>query len=134
MDPIADMLNTIKIATQMGKSSVSISHSKIKFAIANILEKEGYVKSVAVSNDKSFGKRLEIGISYKNLPDKKKRSKLNEVSRVSKPSRRIYKSAKDLIPVNQGHGISVISTNKGLMTDKQARKDKVGGEVLFKIW
>ncbi len=133
MDPIADMLNNIKNASSGSKEFVSVPYSKIKFNIIKILEKEGYVKSVAVSNDKKFGKRLEIGLSYRGEGESRA-PKINRIWRVSKPSKKVYKSFKDLTPVNQGYGLAIISSNKGLKTDKEAKREKVGGEVMFKIW
>lgn len=133
MDPIADMINQIKNGTKAGKESVSFSHSKIKQAIAEILEKEGYLKSVSVSGDKKFGKRIEVKLANKK-EGAKLVYKINDIVRVSKPSRRLYRGISEIMPVNQGLGISIVSTNKGLMTDKQAKKESVGGEVLCKVW
>mgnify|MGYP001584581599 CR=1 FL=1 len=133
MDPISDMLNQIKISSRAGKESVSFAYSKIKHKISEILENEGYLKSVSVSNDKTTGKRLEVKLASRKgttpfVP------KINDIVRVSKPSKRLYRGVKEVFPVNQGLGISIISTNKGLMTDKQAKNQSIGGEILCKIW
>ena len=133
MDPIADMLNKIKNAAKAGKESVSFSHSKIKEAIVNVLKEAGYLQSVVVSSDKKFGKRIEAKLVFTKKGTSVV-SKINNITRVSKPSRRIYKNVAEIVPVNQGFGLAVVSTNKGLMTDVEARKKGLGGELLCKIW
>jgi len=133
MDPVADMLNQIKTASKVGKESASFSHSKIKESIANLLETSGYIKSVAIGNDKKFGKRIEVKLAFKKS-DGTMVPKISDITRVSKPSKRVYRGAQEIVPVNQGHGLAIVSTNKGLMTDTQARKSGLGGELLCKIW
>ncbi|MFA6275014.1 MAG: 30S ribosomal protein S8, partial [Candidatus Paceibacterota bacterium] len=96
--------------------------------IAKLLEREGYLKNIA-KKGKKVKKYLYCEIIYND-----KKAKINDVARVSKQSRRIYAKASELKPVRQGYGIAVISTPKGLMTEKEAKKQKVGGEHLFNIW
>jgi len=128
MDPIADMLVQIKNAGAVGKESITVPYSKLKHSIADVLMKEGMVSAVSKTG-KKVKKNLEIGLVYNDgVP------KINDLKRVSKVSRRIYKGFKDLISVRQGHGMLIISTPKGILTDKEAKKAKVGGEVLFKVW
>lgn len=128
MDAISDIIIRIKNANAAGKESVSIPHSKAKEAVAKILEKEGYVASVT-KKGKKFDATLEIGlISDEYGP------RVKGVERVSKLSKRVYAGAKDIRPVKQGHGILVITTPKGLKTDAEARKEGIGGELLFKVW
>ncbi|MEA2112936.1 MAG: 30S ribosomal protein S8 [Patescibacteria group bacterium] len=128
-DTISELIIGIKNAGKAGKESVKFPYSNFKMSIAEILAKEGYIKSV--SKVGKMPKRiLEVEIAYKdrNLP------KIKDVVRVSKLSKRIYKGSGDIQSIKNGYGMSVLSTSNGVMTDKEARKAKVGGEVLFKIW
>ncbi len=128
-DSISELIIGIKNAGKAGKDSVKFPYSNFKMAVAEVLKKEGYVKSV--SKVGKIPKRvLEVGIAYKerDVP------KIKDVVRVSKLSKRIYRGTKDIKQVKNGYGLSVISTSNGIMTDKEANKAKVGGEVLFKIW
>lgn len=128
-DPISDMLTQIKNATMVKKPSVSIPFSNIKMEIAKVLQKEGYLKT-AVKKGKKIKKILTCDLVYLegNV------SKVHDVARVSKTSRRVYIGVKEIRSVRQGSGLMVLSTPKGIMTDKEAREANVGGEVLFKIW
>lgn len=129
MDPISDMIIQIKNASLAGKGTVLIPHSKVKFAVATALMKTGFVGPVAKRSKKA--KRLiEIAMIYS--ADGK--PKVQDVKRVSKPSRRIYKSVKELRPIRQGYGTTLLSTPKGILSDREARKEHVGGEVLLTIW
>lgn len=128
-DPISDMLIQIKNAAMVGKKSVSIPHSKIKMEIAKILKREGFVTELS-RRGKKVKKSIYMDIAY----DENEVPKIKEVKRVSKPSRRIYQAAKDIKSVRQGRGLSVISTSKGLLSDSEARREKLGGEVLFSLW
>lgn len=127
MDQIANMLIAIKNAGAVKKSSVVLPHSKMKEAIAALLKEEGYIKTYKVEGDTK--KTLEIVIEYRGATPR-----VTDVKRVSKSSKRVYTGVKDISPVKYGHGIAVLSTPKGIMTDKLARKEMVGGEVLFTIW
>lgn len=129
MDPISDMLIQIKNAALVGKASIAVPFSNLKMEIAKTLQKEGYLKS-AVKKGKKIKKVLACDLVY--LENGK--SKVTDVSRVSKPSRRVYIGVKEIRPVRQGQGLLVISTPKGILTDKEAKTAGVGGEVLFKIW
>jgi small subunit ribosomal protein S8 len=128
MDGISDLIVRIKNASDARKESVTVPHSKMKAAILDILEREGYVKGI-VKKGKKVHKSLEVGLVYDEYGPRVK-----GVERVSKLSKRIYAGAKELKPVMQGHGVLVVTTPKGIMTDAEARKAKVGGELLFKIW
>ncbi|MEI6420230.1 MAG: 30S ribosomal protein S8 [bacterium] len=125
-DPIADLLTRLRNAQAVNKESVVLGYSKLKEAIANLLAKEGFVKEVS---KKKKNNTFEILLFSKNA----EKSILGAV-RASKPSRRFYVKADSIRPFKNGYGMAIISTSKGLMTDKQAMKEKVGGEVLFKIW
>ncbi|MFA6397395.1 MAG: 30S ribosomal protein S8 [Candidatus Paceibacterota bacterium] len=127
-DPISSMLIMIKNAGNASRDSITVPYSKIKHAIANCLLKEGYVKSVTKKTTKDFPV-LEIGVAFRD--DK---PRINDVKRISKPSRRMYAGVKEIKPFKNGFGIFVLSTPKGILTDKEAKKEMVGGELLFKIW
>jgi len=129
MDQIANMMNMIKNASRVGHEFVVVPHSKIKFSIAECLVKEGYLKSATKKTRKGFP-ILELGLVY----GEDKTPKINGVDRVSKSSCRVYKGVKEIKPTRNGFGLTVFSTPKGILTDKQARKEMVGGEVLFKLW
>jgi small subunit ribosomal protein S8 len=128
MDAIADLIVRIKNASDAEKETVTVSYSKIKAAILEVLEKEGFVKSIA-KRGKKIHKSIEIGLMYDEHGPR-----VNGVERISKLSKRMYSGAADLKPVKQGHGVLLLTTPKGIMTDYDARKQKVGGELLFKIW
>jgi len=129
MDPIADMLIAIKHGNLTSKETVSVPYSKIKFAIASSLAKIGFVKSVAKKSRKSR-QFIEIELAY----DISGKPLVHGIRRVSKPSRRVYASSKELRPVRQGYGASIVSTPKGILSDREARKENVGGEVILNIW
>jgi len=128
MDQIANMMNMIKNANRVGREFVVVPHSKIKQAIADCLVNAGYIASVSKKTKKGFP-ILEIGLMYKD-----EAPKVTGVERVSKSSCRVYKGVKEIKPTRNGYGTAVMTTPKGILTDKQARKEMVGGEVLFKIW
>ncbi|NLL16785.1 MAG: 30S ribosomal protein S8 [Clostridiales bacterium] len=128
-DSIADMLTRIRNANSAKHDTVSITASNMKRAIAQILADEGYIKSYKVIDD---GKQGVIEIALKYGPNKS--SVITGLRRVSKPGLRIYTNCEDMPKVMRGLGIAIISTSKGVMTDKDARKLNVGGEVLAFIW
>ncbi|MBW2039358.1 MAG: 30S ribosomal protein S8 [Deltaproteobacteria bacterium] len=128
-DPIAHMLTKIRNAIMAKKSEMEVPSSKLKSRIAEILKKEGYIKDYEVINDNKQG-ILKIYLKY----DANKQGVITNLQRVSKPSRRVY-VAKDEIPsVLSGLGIAILSTSRGVMTDRAARKAEVGGEVICYIW
>jgi small subunit ribosomal protein S8 len=129
-DPIADMLTRIRNANTAKHDTVDIPASKMKLAIADILLKEGYVKAVDVIEEGNF-KTIKITLKYGK--DKNERI-LTGLKRISKPGLRVYASKDELPRVLGGLGTAIISTNKGVLTDKEARKENVGGEVLAFIW
>ena len=128
-DPIADMLTRIRNAGIAKHETVDVPASKMKVAIAQILLDEGYIKSFQLIDDGTQG---IIRITLKYLANKEKA--IQGLKRVSKPGLRIYAGADELPKVLKGLGIAIISTSKGIMTDKQARKLHVGGEVLAFVW
>jgi len=127
-DPITDMLNQIRNAKAVAKPEVLVPFSKLKNEIAMILSKEGFLGEVKkVTKGKS--KTLKINLKYDN-----EAPAIEGAKRISKPGQRIYVGTYDIKKVRGGSGISVISTSKGLMTNSQARKAKLGGEVLLEVW
>ena len=127
-DPIADMLTRIRNANNARHETVDVPASKLKLAIAKILMEEGYIKSYQFVED---GNQGVIKITLKYLGKEKV---ITGLRRVSKPGLRMYAGADDLPKVLRGLGIAIISTSKGVMTDKNARKEHVGGEVLAFVW
>lgn len=127
-DPIADLITRIKNASDARKESLVLPYSRLKESIAAVLQKEGYIKSVA-KKGKKVTKFLEVELIYSN-----NEPRVQGVLRVSKLSRRIYKRAKDLRIFKNGYGNVILSTPKGILTESDAKKANVGGEVLFKIW
>jgi small subunit ribosomal protein S8 len=128
-DPVADMLTRIRNANAARHETVDIPASNLKRSIADILLEEGYIKSVQHIADKGQG---VIRVTLKYMPTKEKA--ITGLRRVSKPGLRIYVGAEELPQVLRGLGIAIISTSKGLMTDKKARAAHVGGEVLAFVW
>ena len=128
-DPIADMLTRIRNAGTAKHETVDVPASKMKVAIAQILLDEGYIKSFQLIDDGTQG---IIRITLKYLANKEKA--IQGLKRVSKPGLRIYAGADELPKVLKGLGIAIISTSKGIMTDKKARAEHIGGEVLAFIW
>jgi small subunit ribosomal protein S8 len=128
-DPIADMLTRIRNAGNAKHDTVDIPASKMKKAIAEILLEEGYIRNFQIVDDGTQG---VIRIALKYLPGKEKA--IQGLKRVSKPGLRVYAGAEELPRVLKGLGIAVVSTSKGVMTDKKARAEHVGGEVLAFIW
>jgi small subunit ribosomal protein S8 len=128
-DPIADMLTRIRNANSAKHDSVDIPASNMKKAIAQILLDEGYIKKFDVVED---GKQGMIHVELKYGPGKTKI--IQGLRRVSKPGLRIYSSSEEMPKVMKGIGTAIVSTSKGVMTDKKARRENVGGEVLAFIW
>ena len=128
-DPIADMLTRIRNANSSKHKTVDIPASKVKASIADILFKEGYIKSFEeISNDVQG--TIRVTLKY----DEKGNRVIAGIKRISKPGLRVYASKEDLPQVLNGLGIAIVSTSKGIMTDKDARKVGLGGEVLAYVW
>ena len=128
-DPLADMLTRVRNACKAKFNSVDIPGSKVKVELARVLKEEGLIRNYKYIKDNKQG-FLRVYLKY----DDDQVCSIYGIERVSKPSRRIYKKSKELKPVLNGMGIAVVSTSKGIMTDKRARQENVGGEVLCKIW
>ena len=129
-DPIADMLTRIRNANTAKHDTVDVPSSKMKLAIANILVDEGYIAKYELVDEGAF---QTIRITLKYGADKNEKV-ISGLKRISKPGLRVYAGAEELPKVLGGLGVAIISTNKGVMTDKEARKQNVGGEVLAYVW
>ncbi len=128
-DPIADMLTRIRNALQAKAEKVEIPSSKMKVSIAKILKEEGYIKNFKVVNDGKQG-ILIVYLKY----DENKEPAIREIKRISKPGLRKYVKSDKIPLILNGYGIAILSTSKGVMTDKMARKLKVGGELICSVW
>jgi small subunit ribosomal protein S8 len=124
-DPISDLLVRLNNASKVGKEAITVPSSKMVRFVADVLAREGYVGAV----DKSKNNALDIALAYKNG-----RPAINGVKRISKLSRRMYMGVHDIKPVKRGHGLLVLSTPAGVLSGKEAREKRVGGEALFEIW
>ena len=128
-DPVADFINRLTNAGAIKKASVSVPFSNFKLAIAEKLKDAGYVKAVE-KKGKKVKKTLDVMLKYDEVGN----HVIEGVKRISKPGRRMYKSAHEIVSVRYGHGDIILSTPQGVKTGREARKDKVGGEALFEIW
>ena len=127
-DPISDMLTSIRNAQAVLKPTVSFPYSNLKYEIAKILERKGFIEKLEKKGKKT-NRTIEMVLKYEE-----KVPVISGLKRVSKPGQRIYMGYTKIRPIKDGFGMAVISTSKGLMTDKEARKQKLGGEVIFEIW
>lgn len=128
VDPISDMLNRIRNAQMAGKTEVAIPFSNLKFNIAQILEKNKFIDKIEKKGRK-VNKFIDIVLKYDN-----KVPAISGLKIVSKPGQRIYLSSREIRRVRGGYGISIVSTSKGLMTGKEAKKHKLGGEIICEVW
>ncbi|MCK9521589.1 MAG: 30S ribosomal protein S8 [Proteobacteria bacterium] len=128
-DPIADFITRIRNAGMAMHSSVRIPHSKMKVSMAKILKDEGYIEDFEVDGD-SLKKDVVVHLRY----GADNKSAIRSIKRVSKSGRRVYKKMKNIPLVNQGLGVAILSTSQGLLTDKDARRLNLGGEVVCEIW
>ncbi len=129
-DPISDLLTRIRNAIMVRHESVDVPYSNLKFSIAKLLKEEGYLKNCKVFTDDKRRKFIKAYISY----DEASRSIIKGLERISKPGRRVYVNADD-VPKGKGQlGTAVVSTSKGLMTNREAAASHVGGELLFRVW
>ncbi len=127
-DPIADMLTRVRNANQMRHQTVEIPASSIKHQVLKLMQEEGYIGGVELSND---GKHSVLKVSMKYVGNERV---IKGIKRISKPGLRVYAKSEELPKVLSGLGIAIISTSKGIVTDKVARRENVGGEVLAYVW
>jgi small subunit ribosomal protein S8 len=131
-DPIADMLTRIRNALLAGKPTVEVPRSKIKIEIARILKEEGFIEEFVIGEETPVP-MITINLKYYGSR-RTRRPVITNISRVSKPGRRVYRNRRDLPRVLSGTGIAILTTPKGVMTAQQARREQVGGEVLCYVW
>ena len=127
-DQIADLITRIRNAVMVGKNEILVPTSKLKTQVVEVLAKNGYVASFEVIDGKPRG-MLKVIINEVGT-----NAKINEISKISKPGRRVYSAADDLPVVKSGRGMIIVSTSKGLMTGREAKKNRLGGEILVKVW
>ena len=127
-DPIADMFTRIRNAQAVSKGSTEIPFSSIKLALAKLLERSGFVKSIEVVKKKT-GNVIKIQLKYRNGSPA-----ISTIKRVSKPGQRMYTSFQDIGRVRGGYGVMIVSTSKGLMLGNEARKQEIGGEIIGEVW
>ena len=127
-DQIADLITRIRNAVMVGKTEVFVPTSKLKVAVVDVPVKNGYLSSYTVEEGEPRG-MLRVVINEPGTV-----ARINEITKVSKPGRRVYAGADEMKPVKSGRGMLVVSTSKGLMTGREAKKNRLGGEVLVKVW
>ena len=132
MDPISDMLIRIKNAQAVRGEQVVMPFSKVNFKIANLLKEAGYISEVERKNKKAKKaehEHLQLTLKYQD-----NQGALSDVKIISRPSRRMYIKAKDIKSVRSGYGLAIVSTSKGIMSSRKAKKLGLGGEILFEVW
>jgi len=129
-DPVADLLSRIRTAYMAKHDRLDVPASKLKLEVCRILKEQGYVESFQLLDSDPVKQQVRIFLRY--TPDGE--PLIRRIKRVSKPGRRVYKSAEEIRPVLNGLGVGIISTSLGLLTDSQARQRRVGGEVLCEVW
>ncbi len=127
-DQVADLLTRIRNAIKVSKNEILVPTSKLKVGIVEVLAKNGYIADYKVEDGKPRGV-LKVTINEAGT-----NAKISEITKVSKPGRRVYSSADDLPTVKSGRGMIIVSTSKGLMTGREAKKNRLGGEILVKVW
>ncbi len=127
-DQIADLITRIRNAIEVGKNEILVPTSKLKVAVIDVLCKNGYIASYEVIDGEPRG-ILHVVINEPGTV-----AKINEITKISKPGRRVYAGTDELKAVKSGRGIVVVSTSKGLMTGREAKKNRLGGEILVKVW
>ena len=129
-DPIADMLTRIRNANRVHFKSVDVLSSRINLNMAKVLKKSGFISGYDIKNDPRGHEILRVYLKY---PDTK-RTVITDIQRISKPGRRVYVKSENIPQVLNGYGISILSTSRGVMTDKEARELRLGGELLCNVW
>ena len=127
-DQVADLITRIRNAVSVGKNEILVPTSKLKAGVVEVLAKNGYLAGFEIEDAKPRG-MLKVMINEAGT-----NAKINEIAKVSKPGRRVYSSADELPVVKSGRGMIIVSTSKGLMTGREAKKNRLGGEILVKVW
>jgi small subunit ribosomal protein S8 len=126
-DKISQLIISLKNGSQVSKDTVTVSYSKLYESILKVLDDKNFIESFEVDKDK---KNISVALKY----DENGESAISDVKRVSKLSRRVYKSSKEITPVKNGFGLAVVTTPLGILSDEEAREKNVGGELMFEIW
>ncbi len=135
IDPISDMLTRIRNAQAAAHSSVLIPASKLKFAIAQVLMKEGFIEGVEKTEDADSGHpMIKVDLSYEKVSHARKKARISGLEQVSRQGQRCYVKSTDIHEVKNGFGVSVVSTSQGVMTGRSARKRGLGGEMICRAW
>ena len=129
-DPIADLLARIRNAQRVKHDQLDLPASKVKMEICRILKEQGYIEDYALSAEDSVKQSMRVMLKYNDQGE----PAIRTLKRVSSPGRRVYRGADDLKPVLNGIGIGIVSTSSGLLTDGEARENRVGGEILCEVW
>ena len=127
-DQIADLITRIRNAVSVGKNEILVPTSRLRVGVVEVLAKNGYIADFKVEDGKPRG-LLKVVINEAGT-----NAKINEITKVSKPGRRVYSAADDLPTIKSGRGMVIVSTSKGLMTGREAKKNRLGGEILVKVW
>jgi len=128
-DPIADMLTRIRNAIRVGKKTVDVPASRLKEGILDVLKREGFIEDYKTGESGAV-RTIRVWLKYSRLGE----SVIREIRRESKPGRRIYRPVEEIKPVLRGTGIAVVSTSRGILSDRECRRQHVGGEVLCRVW
>ena len=129
-DPVADLLSRIRTAHVAKHDRLDVPASKLKAEICSLLKEQGYISKFEILDEDPIKQQIRVFLKYTDQGE----PTIRNMKRVSKPGRRVYRGADDLRPVLSGLGVGIVSTSQGLLTDKEARQKRVGGEVLFEIW
>ena len=129
-DPIADLLARIRNAHQVKHDQLDLPASRLKMDICRILKEQGYIEDYALSTDDPVKQSMRVVLKYNDQGE----PAIQTLRRVSRPGRRVYRGADDLKPVLNGIGVGIVSTSSGLLTDAEARENRVGGEILCEVW
>ena len=129
-DPVADLLSRIRTAHVAKHDRLDLPASKLKAEICGLLKEQGYISKFEILDEDPIKQQIRVFLKYTDQGE----PTIRHMQRVSKPGRRVYRRADDLRPVLSGLGVGIVSTSQGLLTDKEARQKRVGGEVLFEIW
>lgn len=135
-DPIADFITVLRNATSAHKAEVSFPMSRVNESIAKLLAREGFVDGVEVVAESGKGRfrRKLLRVSLRYMDELRRESTLNHIARVSRPGLRVYRGRKELPPLRGGTGVRILSTSQGVMTDIEARRKGIGGEVMVEVW
>ena len=129
-DPVADLLTRIRNAVSVRQRQVDAPSSILKTRLLDVLKREGYIEDYKVVEDARRKKMIRVYLKYSSVGE----PVITEIHRESSPGRRVYRNVTELVPVLRGTGIAVVSTPRGVLSDRECRKEKVGGEVLCKVW